>query len=52
MKDKVSKEEREYNISIDSMCSWCGAYSDVIIPEKVKLCSKCYLEMERGGEDD
>ena len=41
---KVTKEEFEYNKSIDRLCSWCGAYADVVIPNRVKLCSKCYAE--------
>ena len=38
----VTLEEKKYNASIDCMCSWCGAFADIVIPNKVKLCSKCY----------
>ena len=33
---------------IDKMCSTCGGYADIIIPDKIKLCKKCYQEMERN----
>ena len=38
---KVSESERLSNAIIDKMCSWCGGYADVIIPNEVKLCSEC-----------
>lgn len=43
----MSKEkEFEYNKLIDRICSRCGSYADVVIPNKVKLCLKCYKEVE------
>jgi acetyltransferase-like isoleucine patch superfamily enzyme len=43
---KVNNEEYEYNKSIDRLCSKCNKYADVVIPNKIKLCSKCYRELE------
>ena len=43
--NKVTKEEYEYNKSIDRVCSKCKKYADVVIPNKVKLCSKCYKQV-------
>lgn len=45
----VTKEEREYNISIDCMCSHCGAYADIIIPNKIKLCKECYSKQSSNS---
>jgi hypothetical protein len=45
---QVNEEERKHNASIDRLCSWCGSYADVVIPNKVKLCSKCYKDYEKG----
>ena len=49
MTKEVSKEEKAYNASIDRMCSWCGAFADVVI-HHVKLCSKCYQKYLKSEE--
>jgi hypothetical protein len=40
-------KEKKHNASIDCMCSWCGAFADIIIPDKVKLCSKCFEKLNK-----
>ena len=30
------------NIPEDRICSWCKGFAHIIIPNEVKLCSKCY----------
>lgn len=43
---RVSKEEADYNASIDGMCSHCGAYADMIDVENgIKLCTHCYKKL-------
>jgi len=37
---------------IDKMCSSCGKYADIIIPNKVKLCEKCFDKIYKKGEKE
>ena len=45
-KIKVTKEEYEENLSMDRLCTHCNKFADVVIPNKIKLCSNCYKKLE------
>ena len=30
---------------VDEMCSKCGGHAEIIIPNTIKLCKKCYAKM-------
>jgi hypothetical protein len=47
LKFNTKEEQTQEYIAIDSMCSLCRGYADIIIPNKVKLCAQCYNEVEK-----